>query len=338
MSGEPEPFFSSLVKTKSASDELIKKIFALDKKAVTLTVDSLKDKAGSKMDMAGWIIKLTSQLQKSVQIMNEAIREVDISRQERSQSLKKVNELQQRLLDRDKRDESHVNIIRNAVKEKMESTMEQYSDVLKAGRPENNITLTSIRNVVKQVIDTNNIDRSKSVIIFGKQELKEENSVKVAEQILESINQKPKIMTATRFGNTQPGKIRPIRVTFNRSETVHEVIKSSKLLKTTQEFRDVYISFDKSAEERKRHNELVKSLREKITEEPNKHWYIKSNQVRCSETSMSSDSVTEIAPKPEPVYTTPEKVLLRKPPFQRPGPAAARKPRWEPIDFSDSEA
>ena len=83
----------------------MKQIFALDKKSDTLTVDSLKDKCGNKTNMASWIIKLVAQLQKNLKIMDEAFSEVDLARQESKKSLKKVNELQQRLLSTDMNDE-----------------------------------------------------------------------------------------------------------------------------------------------------------------------------------------------------------------------------------------
>ena len=154
-----------------------------------------------------------------------------------------------------------------------------------AADPGNTITLSSIRNVVKQAMNTNGIDRSKNVVIFGLNEVKEENTVKATEKVLESINLKPKITSAIRFGRLQDDKTRPIRVTFEKSEAVHDVLKSSKSLKTNHEFSRVYISVDRSKEQQARHRELVKTLRKLISEQPEKHWYIQNNEIKCNMSS-----------------------------------------------------
>ena len=324
-----EPFFSCLVKTKSSTEELIRQIFALDKKSDTLTIDSLKDKCGNKSDMASWILKLMAQLQKNLKIMDEAISEVDLARQESKKSLKQVSELQQRLLSTELNEEKRNIVLGNVVEQKMESTSKQYSEAMLAGESENKITLSSIRNVVKQVVNTERIDRSKNVIIFGLEETTDGNTAKATEEILESIHLKPKIMSATRFGRTENDKIRPIRVTFEKSDTVHDVLKTSKTLKSTENFRNVYISVDRSAEQQARHKELVKTLNKKISEQPKRKWYIKNNQVRYDDNVEKLEDVTKIHQQSakEP---SPKKVTKPRPPFRRPGPVTARRPAYSP--------
>lgn len=196
--------------------------------------------------------------------------------------------------------EYQVQALGNVVEQKMESTMKQYSEVLKAADPGNTITLSNIRNIVKQAINTDGIDRSKNVVIFGLEEVNEENTAKAAEKVLESINLKPKITSANRFGRMQENKTRPIRVSFEKSETVHDVLKTSKSLKTTDEFRRVYISVDRSEEQQARHRELVKTLQKKIAEHPNKHWYIKNNQIKCNDADHISEDVSEIIHESSP--------------------------------------
>jgi DNA mismatch repair ATPase MutS len=211
----------------------------------------------------------------------------------------------------------------------MESTIKQYSEALMAGESENKLTLSSIRNVVKQVVNTERIDRSKNVIIFGLEETSDENTVKATEEILESIQLKPKIMSATRFGRTENDKIRPIRVTFEKSDAVHDVLKTSRMLKSTERFRKVYISVDRSAEQQARHKELVKTLNKKISEQPNRKWYIKNNQVRYDDSVNDKlEDVTKIhqhsATEPSPKKVTKH----MRPPFRKPGPATARRPAY----------
>lgn len=311
-----QPFFSDLVKTVSSTEELISKVFAIDKKSNILNVDTLKEKAGSKSEMASWIIKLTAQLQKNVTIMEQAISEVDLARQESKSSLKRVNELQKKLLDSDKTQENNIRVMECVVEEKMQSTMKQYSDVIKAtaSPPEPAVTISKIKHAVRQVINTGDLDRSKNVIVFGLQELADENIMQQTENILASINLKPKISSAKRFGRKQDDKPRPVRVTFQTTETVHGVLKFSKSLKSIHDYRNVYISIDRSEEQQARHSQLVKELKKNITESPNKHWYIKNDMVNCSEDTAQ---ITEISQSRKTSDKTPSKVSNVPPPIAR---------------------
>ena len=222
-------------------------------------------------------------------------------------------------------------VLGNVVEQRMQSTFKQYSEVLTAGKTENKLTLSNIRNVVKQVVNTERMDRSKNVIIFGLEETSDENTAKATEEILESIHLKPKIMSANRFGSTENDKIRPIRVTFERSDAVHDVLKTSRTLKSTEKFKNVYISIDRSAEQQARHKELVKTLHKKISEQPNKKWYIKNNEVRYDDCVDMLDDVTLVQQK-SATEPTPKKVNKRthRPPFRKPGPVTARRPAYSP--------
>ena len=282
MSGQP--FFSKLVKEMSATEELIGNVFNLDKKATGLTLEGLKEKAGSKSDMASWMLKLTAQLQKNLSILKGAISEVETARNESKDSLKKVCELQNKALNVDRASEQQIHAIGNVVEQKMQSTMMQYSDVLTKEVPVKSVlTISNIKSAVRQVIKTSEIDRSKNVIIFGLEEDTNEDVAEKVQTVLNAVNLKPKVSSTERFGRTQVDKIRPIKVTFETTEAVHEVLKSSKSLKSTPDLKHVFVTADRSEEQQTRHKKLVQQLRDKIREHPNKHWYIKNNSVKCSE-------------------------------------------------------
>ena len=139
---------------------------------------------------------------------------------------------------------------------------------------------------------TKDEDRSKNLIFFGLEETNNpENSRIEIEEVINELNLKPRLMNAYRFGKSQEDRPRPIRVNFESIGDVHEVLKCSKNLKSSSDYNHVFVSVDRSPDQQKQHKELVKKLKDKITEQPRKRWYIKNGQILCDDFPVRSEKL-----------------------------------------------
>ena len=93
---------------------------------------------------------------------------------------------------------------------------------------------------------------------------KGEDLTELVDDLLLSINVKPKF-EAVRIGY---GKKRPVKVTMQNTDAVFEVIKAAKGLKNNEEYCDVFITEDRTIEERESRKKLVLEMKEKISEDP----------------------------------------------------------------------
>ena len=219
------------------------------------------------------------------------------------------------------------------MKDTIKTQMLDYSEVVKKNAGESS-TIRNIKTAVKEIVKGAFMDRDKNLIVFGvPEETGEDVNHKVLE-IFETIDVKPRI-NAERFGKVV-GK-RPIRVTVDKTETACEVLKSAKKLKHSR-FKNVFISLDKSPAERKK---LVEETKRKIDENPNKKFYIRRGELCCEEETRVS-AASDKDDEEEEQSVSPVRPPCRPPPFQKPGPGTARRPKKSifsetSMDSSDNE-
>ena len=138
----------------------------------------------------------------------------------------------------------------------------------------------SLNSVVKQVVE--DTDRSRSLMVFG---LPEEDDEKICERIssvFEAIGEKPRF-EACRLGkqkSSDQDKVRPVKVTFSSATTVYQILKNAKNLKTSDSFQSVFISPDRSPDQRAKHRELVQQLRTLANSEKHKKHFIRDGAVQ----------------------------------------------------------
>ena len=56
----------------------------------------------------------------------------------------------------------------------------------------------------------------------------------------------------------------------------------NKKMRESEQFKQVFICPDRTAKQRELHRELVKQLKSKISEEPNKRFFTKGEKIICS--------------------------------------------------------
>ena len=151
-------------------------------------------------------------------------------------------------------------------------------------------------------------DRKKNLILFGLGEEDDESLKDKVSEVLFEVNQKPQLRQVVRLG--QPtGRCRPVRVSLESSDTVHSILKESTKLKSSTVYSKVFISPDRTPEERIKHNELVREMKSNIQSDSSKHWKINKGKVVVVE----NEAPKVIAEQEAPVKTeSPEEKNLRE--------------------------
>ena len=111
--------------------------------------------------------------------------------------------------------------------------------------------LPASANALKAAVKTmfHDEDRKKNLILFGLGEEDDESLKDKVSEVLLEVNQKPQLRQVVRLG--QPtGRCRPVRVSLESSDTVHSILKESTKLKSSTVYSKVFISPDRTPEER----------------------------------------------------------------------------------------
>ena len=180
-----------------------------------------------------------------------------------------------------------------AVQTTVKTEIRSFSDVVKQGC-EDKITATQVKAAVKSAVKDD--DRRKAVMVFGLEESADEVvREKVRDVLSTSCSTAPPFFSdCHRVGGVQAGSVRPVKVTFHSSETAASVLRNGKNLRGTR-FSRVFMSPDRTREEREERKHLVSQLREKVRSDPGRYHYI-SNGTVCSR---------ERQPTPSPRTTPP---------------------------------
>jgi hypothetical protein len=74
-----------------------------------------------------------------------------------------------------------------------------------------------------------------------------------------------------------------VKVSFQSRESAVSVLAGAKRLNAVDDLKNVYISPDRSPEERAKRKQLVEHLTEKIKKEPGIHQYIQRGKIQSAE-------------------------------------------------------
>ena len=100
----------------------------------------------------------------------------------------------------------------------------------------------------------------------------------------------PAVVTSCYLGMKTEDRNRPICVTFNNPNIGQLVIANAHRLKFSTSYKRVYVSPQRSEEDQKTHNELVKQLKEKINGNPSRFWFIRDGTVQSREHKVRTRS------------------------------------------------
>ena len=161
----------------------------------------------------------------------------------------------------------------------LKTEIKSYSDAVRSAHGTQDPDMKVVKKAVQQVVQAD--DRSKNIIVFGLKEEKNEDINAVIDEVLESVGQKPR-HEAVRIGlkrESAGGQPRPVKVSVASSAHAMEILWSAKRLKNVEHFKNVFISPDRTSEERKNRREVVALLKKKLQDEPGKRYFIRNGTV-----------------------------------------------------------
>ena len=129
-------------------------------------------------------------------------------------------------------------------------------------------------------------DRSQNLVIYGLPEKNDEILEKRVLEVLENIDEKPRIVSCCRMGKTVSDggpAIKPIKFTLSGSDHVRRVLSKARKLREVEGYDSVYISPDRSAEQRAAFRKLVLEVKQKRNLEPGRVHFIRNNKIVSSE-------------------------------------------------------
>ena len=136
---------------------------------------------------------------------------------------------------------------------------------------------TAVRNALEDRADEEG--REANVVVFG---LAEETGEKVDMKLIElfgELGEKPKF-SAKRIGESKEGdQKRPVKVTFRSSTISRQVLAKASKLRSSSKFSDVFISPDRTPDQRAKQRELVVELKKRRAEDRGKNHFIRGDRV-----------------------------------------------------------
>ena len=230
------------------------------------------------------ILHLASVLDKSCSVMRSASAKIDNLKTEQIENQKRVVLLQEEVI---KSKGEQVQEVQAAVKTEFKS----FSDVVKQNVQE--VPSKKLAAAFKTAVVDD--QRSRCIILFGIEENKTQVLTDTVNRVLGAVfdGEKPSVKECYRVGAEKPGVARPVRICFSSSGLATTALHNSKKLKECSEFRKVYLSPDRSPDERAARRLLVETLRTKMKEEPQFYHFIRDGKL-CK----TDRKVTEMPAQP----------------------------------------
>ena len=217
--------------------------------------------------------------------LSQASDETQVLQRKLLESQETVVQLQKQLLEcKDEQLRAVTSSVTSSVQETVKEEFKSYSSVVKSGQKDQaNVTSANIVSVVKKVVEEE--DRSRNVMVFGLAEEEHEQLSEKVEEIMEVIGEKPK-MEVCRLGKAKDGRPRPVKITVSSSSTVFQILTKSRKLSGNEKYKTVFLSPDRSYEQRAKHRTLVADLKNRKTAEPNKRHFIRNGTVNSVEKTL----------------------------------------------------
>ena len=160
----------------------------------------------------------------------------------------------------------------------MQKELKTYSSALQqscstALSPKN--IATAVKTITKEE------DRTKEVVVFGVEEETDECVSTKVSGILEQLDEKPRITGCRKIGQrtTGKGKKRPIIFSVKSTDIVYQILRKSKRLKDLEGYKTVYISPNRTQDERISRQKLVNELKARRSSDPSGRYFIRKGEI-----------------------------------------------------------
>ena len=223
-----------------------------------------------KAQMAEWLYTAIHLLdQCCLPLMSSARKAIEDLQEEKICDQKEVIELQKKLIS--KKDEEL-----GLVSQTVEKELKSYSSALQQSCL-TALSPTNIATAIKKIVKEE--DRTKEVVVFGVDEEADEcASTKVA-GILEQLEEKPHITRCRRIGQRANDTKRPIIFNVKSLDIVYQILRKARRLKDIEGFKTIYISPNRTPEERISRQNLVSELKKTRSDDPSARYFIQKGEI-----------------------------------------------------------
>lgn len=245
-----------------------------------LTTEKIKSSRCREALLGDWVLKFAAMYHDTKSLTSTAAAKIEELNSALVKGQEKVIALQEDVI---RSNEEQLAGVQSAVRDEMVSVQtavktgfSSWSKVVQqnAGQP---ICPAKLKEAVKSAVVEE--DRSRNIMIFGKEEKSDEDLSQTISKIFEDVKEKPGLIEFRRIGIAKPGKPRPIKVKLSSSDAVFHVLRKAKDLKSSDTNRSTYIGPDRTKEEREAHKHLVGQLKTKIKKESEMYHYIKGGRI-----------------------------------------------------------
>ena len=256
----------------------------------------MKQSCCSKDALATFVERLLKLSSAKIELCKSAGGQIDRLKTERIQVQQTVIDLQQKQM------QQVQETVKSSVQTSVKTEMNLWSDVVQRNTKSAAPSVKSVQKAVRTAVEEN--VRSNNFIIYGAEEEEpDEHGIErdnVTSQLFNEIDAFPttRVLTVTRIGPVKPlgetettrPRCRPIKVTLASPEAMKFVMSKAKKLKQNpyKEYQNIYLSPDRSREERAAHKSLVAQLKQKITDDPKKYHIIRDGKIKTVDKKLSA--------------------------------------------------
>ncbi len=196
----------------------------------------------------------------------------------------KIIDLQDKLIV--KKDEELANVqktVQSTVQSTVQCELKSYSSAL-TNTCSKALAPNRMKAALKSVAEEE--DRSRNMIIYGLKEQKGENLEERVLEVLEHLDEKPRLVSFCRMGKAVADggpTVKPIKFTLAGRDHVRQILAKSRKLKEVEGYSAVYVCPDRTAENRMAYRKLVEELKIKQSNDQTKTYIIKNNKIVSSE-------------------------------------------------------
>ena len=199
--------------------------------------------------------------------------ELEELKSEKIADQRKIIDLQEKLIV-----EKDANL--QSVQKTVETEMKSYSSVVQKSCTEA-LAPRKIAAAVKSVEEK--VNRSTNIIVYGVSEEDSESVDSKVADLLERLEEKPKVTACRRIGKSKPDTVRPISIRVQSSSTVALILQKAKKLREIDGYKSIYLCPDRTLEVRNICKKLVNQLKEKRASDQNNRYFIRRGKILYAE-------------------------------------------------------
>ena len=168
------------------------------------------------------------------------------------------------------------------VKETVKSGINTYSEAVKSKSttsPSAVISQETLKTVARQVAAEEELTRN--IMVFNLPEEEDEDLSGKVSDVFGQLNEKPRI-EVSRIGRKRTGGVvLPVKVSLCSATSVQLILAKAKNLRQSERFKAVFLSPDRTSEQRIQQKELVLEMKRRAAAEPQKRHFIRGGQICC---------------------------------------------------------